>query len=40
MGDPPSVEGGASPYDPVDSVALVQEELSQVGAILTCRVEV
>ena len=35
MRDPPRVEGGASPNDPVDCVALVQKELGQIGAILT-----
>ena len=32
---PAGVEGGAPPDDAMDGVALVQEELGQIGTILT-----
>ena len=32
--DPPRVEGGAPSDDAVDRVALLQQELGQVGAVL------
>ena len=35
VGDPGRVEGGAAPDDAVHGVALVKQELSQIGTILS-----
>lgn len=34
VADPPSVEGGGAPNQPVDLVALREEELGEIGAVL------
>ena len=34
VGDPAGVEGGAAADDAVDEVALLQQQLGQVGAVL------